>query len=43
VDAAVDAAIERHRLHRYPHARLFSLTAFTQRGARHFEIEAVHG
>ena len=43
VDALLDQAIERHRLGRYPHARLFSRTAFTQRGARHFDEATLDG
>ncbi len=43
VDARLDAIALHAGLARYPHARLFSRTAFKQRGARHFETAAVDG
>ena len=43
VDALLGLTIERHRLGRYPHARLFSRQAFTQRGARHFDGPTIDG
>jgi hypothetical protein len=43
VDASLDAACARTGLAAYPHARLYSTTAFKQRGAVHFETALANG
>lgn len=43
VDALLDGVCSRAALAAFPHARLFSTTAFKQRGAVHFETVAVNG
>jgi DNA-binding Lrp family transcriptional regulator len=43
VDRALDTIVARLGLDGYPHARLFSRTAFKQRGAVHFDAEMVDG
>jgi DNA-binding Lrp family transcriptional regulator len=43
VEAALDALGARSKLAGYPHARLFSRTAFKQRGAMHFDEATLDG
>jgi DNA-binding Lrp family transcriptional regulator len=43
VEASLDAIAKRQDLSRFPHARLFSRTAFKQRGALSFAPAPIHG